>query len=104
MEPSNIVIHFRTLGGISIPLESEGFYFSDIVHFTGPFESHTVYKIKVGKDRCLYGHVLKEVRGKNVREYIHLREGTYHFKLPFQFISLHMDYLDPLRYLRSPYS
>jgi hypothetical protein len=94
MEPSNIVIHFRTLGGIAVPPETEGTYFSDVVHYPGPFESHTVHTITVGKNRCLYGHVLKEVEGKNVREYIHLREGTYRFTRPFQFLSLHMDYIE----------
>ena len=102
MEPSNIVVHFRTLGGIEVPRDRRGTYFSEIVHYPGPLESHTINKITVGKNRCLYGHVLKEVEGKNVREYIHLREGTYQYKLPFQFITVHMDYVYPNKFLAGP--
>jgi len=94
MEPSNIVIHFFTIQGYPVPPEHPGATYSQVVHFTGPFESHTVKSITVGKNRSLYGHVLKEVDGKNAREYIHLREGMYQYTKPFQFLTLHMDYVE----------
>ena len=94
MEPSYILVQFYTMDGYAIPSEHPGESYSQIVHVVGPIRSHTVKRITVGENRVLYGHVLKEINGKNVREYIHLREGTYRFTRPFQFLSLHMDYIE----------
>lgn len=58
-------------------------------HHLGPFSPATVRSIRVGSKVALYGNILKNVKGQNVHDYLHLREGSYVYSVPFQWLTLH---------------
>jgi hypothetical protein len=88
MDSSRVILTFDTIHGKKTNQSST---FRAPFHFTGPFEPHSVRSIELGANVALYGNVLKNVKGVNVREYIHMRDGIYTFALPIQWLSIHAD-------------
>jgi hypothetical protein len=88
MDSSRVILTFETIEGKKINHSAK---YRAPFHHVGPFMPHSIRSVEIGENVALYGNVLKNVKGVNVREYIHMRDGIYTFALPIQWLSLHAD-------------
>jgi hypothetical protein len=86
IEPASIELTFYSVNG---ELSEQTVTHYAPFHFLGPFSPATVRSVKVGSKVALYGNILKNIKGQNVQDYLHLREGHYVYNAPFQWLTLH---------------
>jgi len=76
---------------LTIQNESEKITHYAPFHQLGPFDPMMITGITVGANVAMYGNILKNIEGRNVQEYIHLRRGNYAFEKPIQLLTFHAD-------------